>query len=214
MQEHKINIIFAVTASQIHIYKQLTGDTNTSMSLIEGASAGVLKSDSSNVVQLIEDEYKKITSTIELKDNSTSDVTIVYESSCLNSIKERTNVCKGLRVGDSVSFDLTITLNSCPNNSSEWNQTILVYPVGLTDALYIDLSMICSCDCEQPWNKVYNSDFCQGRGTYQCGICSCDNKYYGNRCECDLKESNSLLEEQRCINANDTKPCSGRGVCQ
>jgi len=65
-----VNIIFAVTKDQVHIYSQLTGTSNSANALIEGSSAGELESDSSNVVQLIVDEYQKITSAIELKDDA------------------------------------------------------------------------------------------------------------------------------------------------
>lgn len=214
VQEHHVNIIFAVTANQIHIYKQLTGNSNSSMSLIEGASSGELEQDSSNVVHLIENEYKKITSTIELKDNATSNVQITYTSSCLNGTKQTTNICSGLRVGDHVSFDITLVVESCPTSPSERNQTIKIYPVGLTDALYIDLSMICDCECEQPWNQEPNSPECGHNGVYQCGICNCYNNHYGRRCECDAKDSNPEAEEASCFKGNDTKVCSGRGTCR
>lgn len=214
VQENHVNIIFAVTANQFHIYNQLTGNSNHSHSLIEGSSAGMLESDSSNVVQLIEDEYKKITSTIELKDNASDPVRITYSSSCLGGKNELTNVCKGLRVGDTVSFDLTITVDSCPSNSERWNQTIRVYPVGLDDELLIDLSMLCDCDCEKDWNREEKSPSCGLKGTYQCGLCSCYGNHYGRRCECDAKDANPAREDASCMNGNDTKACSGRGTCR
>lgn len=172
VQENHVNVIFAVTASQFEIYKELNP-------LIEGSSSGMLMNDSSNVVELIKGEYEKITSAIELKDNATSNVKISYFSSCVGSKREETNICKGLKVGSTVNFDAVIEVTSCPRKPSEWNQTIQIYPVGLNDALIIDLEIICDCDCEQPWNEEKNSLKCSnGNGTYECGICSC----YGNRC--------------------------------
>lgn len=211
VQEHHVNVIFAVTANQFNIYKQLAEGQNP---LIEGSTAGKLENDSSNVVDLIEAEYMKITSAVELKDNATNNVKITYFSSCLNQKKEETNICRGLRVGDTVTFEAKIEVTSCPRNPNEWNQTILIYPVGLNDALYIDLEMICECDCEKPWNEQQDSEYCEGRGTYECGVCSCYGNYYGRRCECDAKEANPAEEEQSCIRGNDTKVCSGRGACR
>ena len=209
-----MNIIFFVIENRFHIYNQLTGNSNNTIALIEGSSAGQLESDSSNVVQLIEDEYKKITSAIELKDNATSDVTITYTSSCLDGRKEQTNVCRGLRVGDSVTFDLKIQLESCPSNRDEWNQTIKIYPIGLKDALFIDLSMICDCDCERDWNSEENSESCNFKGTAQCGICKCNPGFEGERCECDSKDLDKIEMIDRCRRGNDTKLCSGRGTCR
>ncbi|CAG2105381.1 unnamed protein product [Medioppia subpectinata] len=211
VKDHHVNVIFAVTSNQFDIYRQLAEGLNP---LIEGSTAGKLENDSSNIVDLIQDEYLKITSAIELKDNATDNVKITYYSSCLNQKKEETKICRGLRVGDSVTFEAKIEVTSCPRNRGEWNQTILIYPVGLNDALIIDLEMICECDCEKPWNEQTYSPYCEHRGTYECGICSCNDNFYGRRCECDAKEANPAEEEQSCIRGNDTKVCSGRGACR
>lgn len=45
-----MNIIFAVTANQVPVYERLT-------TLLEGSSAGKLENDSSNVVDLVRNQY-------------------------------------------------------------------------------------------------------------------------------------------------------------
>lgn len=50
MKENSINVIFAVTAEQITVYERLKEH-------IEGASAGILAADSSNVVDLVKEQY-------------------------------------------------------------------------------------------------------------------------------------------------------------
>jgi integrin beta 1 len=50
VKEHAINIIFAVTQQQHEVYKKLSEH-------IEGSSSAVLSEDSSNVVELVRDEY-------------------------------------------------------------------------------------------------------------------------------------------------------------
>lgn len=156
VQENHVNIIFAVTENQFGIYQRL-------MPLIEGSSAGRLENDSSNIVQLVEEEYLKITSAVELKDNATSNIRINYYSACTGTKREETNICKGLRVGTTVDFEAEIEIISCPRKKSERNQTIQIYPVGLNDALIIDLEMICECDCEKPWNVEEFSEKCSGK---------------------------------------------------
>lgn len=47
---HKINLIFAVTREQSAVYSRLA-------QMIEGSSQGELTQNSSNVVQLVKDEY-------------------------------------------------------------------------------------------------------------------------------------------------------------
>lgn len=205
-KENHVNIIFAVTADQVPIYEKLAP-------LIEGSSAGKLEDDSSNIVQLIEKHYHEITSEIELKDNATSHVQLTYHSSCVNDKRKETNKCSGLKVGSTVTFDIDIELLSCPKRDSEHNQTIQIYPVGLNEALLIDLEMICECDCEKPWNKVEHSPKCSGHGTFVCGICQCDPFRYGKNCECDAKENDPAKDLLGCLRGNDTRVCSGRGVC-
>lgn len=206
-QEHHVNIIFAVTANQVKIYEKLTP-------LVEGSSVGQLDDDSSNIVTLIEQQYREITSEIELKDNATSHVQLTYHSGCVNDKRKQTNVCKGLKVGSTVTFDIDVELKSCPKRSSEYNQTIQIYPVGLNEALLIDLEMICDCDCEKPWNIEEHSPKCSGgHGTFVCGQCQCDPFRYGRKCECDAKESDPAKDLLGCYRGNDTRVCSGLGVC-
>jgi len=205
-QEHHVNIIFAATANQVKIYEKLTP-------LIEGSSAGRLDNDSSNIVQLIEQQYQEITSEIELKDNATSHVQLTYHSSCVNDKRKETNVCKDLKVGSTITFDIDVEVKSCPKRSSEYNQTIQIYPVGLNEALIIDLEMICECDCEKPWNIEEHSPKCSNHGTFVCGICQCDPFRYGRHCECDAKESDPTKDLLGCYRGNETRVCSGRGAC-
>lgn len=208
IQENKVNIIFAVTANQVPVYERLT-------TLLEGSSAGKLENDSSNVVDLVRNQYDKITSAVEMKDNAGSNIQVTYYSSCLGDKKEKTHICKGLKVGTNVTFEVGIEVTSCPKDPNEWNQTFQIYPVGLNEALTVHLEMICECDCEKPWNEVKNSDKCTlGNGTYECGVCSCYNNRYGRECECDAKATDQATDDIGCYFGNDTKPCSGRGICR
>lgn len=50
VKENAVNLIFAVTKEQIHIYEQLGKH-------VEGAGYGVLSNDSSNVVELVQEQY-------------------------------------------------------------------------------------------------------------------------------------------------------------
>lgn len=50
VKQNAINVIFAVTAEQSVVYERLREH-------VEGASAGTLSNDSSNVVELVRDQY-------------------------------------------------------------------------------------------------------------------------------------------------------------
>ena len=62
-REHSVNVIWAVTSSHLSLYQGLT-------KLMTASVAGEISSDSSNVVELIQELYGKITTTVRVEDNS------------------------------------------------------------------------------------------------------------------------------------------------
>ncbi|XP_062141727.1 integrin beta-PS isoform X2 [Drosophila sulfurigaster albostrigata] len=212
VKQNAINIIFAVTQNQYSVYQKLSGH-------IEGSSSAILSNDSSNVVDLVREEYSKISSTVEMKDNATGDVKITYYSSCLsNGPLTKTNKCSGLKVGDKVTFTANITVTKCPTDPKLWKQVIQIYPVGINESMIIDLEMLCSCPCEHPGSIGYekHSTSCSKSGILMCGICECDDLHFGNTCECSMSDvhlnngNNNMCRQGNNTNAAD---CNGRGSC-
>jgi len=210
VKENSVNMIFAVTDEQLHIYKLLAN-------AVEGSSAGRLSADSSNVVELVQSQYEAITSTIEMKDNATGMVKVSYWSSCIGGgPPQRTNKCSGLKVGTKVGFTAKIEVIKCPKDPREWKQIFQIYPVGINESVLVDLEMICQCDCEKKGNMGYeeHSPLCNGVGTYKCGICECPPDFFGRKCECsaeNLKFSGDL--EAGCRPGNTSTLCNNRGDC-
>jgi len=211
VKENSVNLIFAVTDEQLHIYNLLAG-------AVEGSTAGRLSADSSNVVELVQAQYEAITSTIEMKDNSTGSVRVTYYSSCISGGPPRqTNKCSGLKVGTRVMFTAKIEVVKCPKDPRDWKQTFQIYPVGINESVIVDLEMICQCDCERPGNEGYEerSSLCNGVGTYKCGVCTCPSNYFGRKCECsavDLPFNSDLEAGCRPDNTTSTL-CNNRGDC-
>ncbi|XP_023167612.1 integrin beta-PS isoform X1 [Drosophila hydei] len=212
VKQNAINIIFAVTQNQYSVYQKLSAH-------IEGSSSAILSNDSSNVVDLVREEYGKISSTVEMKDNATGDVKVTYLSSCLtNGPQIKTNKCGGLKVGDKVTFTAQITVTKCPTDPRHWNQAIQIYPVGINESMIIDLEMLCSCPCEHVGSTGYelHSQKCHNHGTYMCGICECDEQHFGNTCECSMSDVHlNNVNDNMCRPSNDTSvaECNGRGSC-
>lgn len=211
VKENSVNLIFAVTEEQLHVYNLLSG-------AVEGSSYGKLSADSSNVVQLVKAQYEAITSSIEMKDNATGSVKVTYFSSCLEDGPVRqTSKCSGLRVGTRVMFTAKIEVVKCPKDPRDWHQTFQISPVGINESVIVDLEMICQCDCERPGNFGYeeNSPRCNGVGTYKCGICECPPEFFGRNCECsadNLQLAGDL--EAGCRPGNTTSTlCNNRGDC-
>ena len=153
VKENSVNLIFAVTESELHIYEQLSA-------AVEGSSVGKLSNDSSNVVQLVVNQYEAITSVLEMKDNATGSVKVTYFSSCTdpNGPLRQTNKCSGLKVGSKVTFTAKIEVLKCPKDPREWRQNFQISPVGINEAVMVDLEMICACDCEMPGNPGYEEN--------------------------------------------------------
>lgn len=211
VKQNAINVIFAVTAGQLNIYDKLKDN-------VEGASAGQLSEDSSNVVTLVRDEYNKISSSVEMKDNATSAVKVTYYSSCLTpGPLKQTNKCDGLKVGTKVQFTAEIEVASCPKNRKDWLQIFQIYPVGINESLIVDLEMQCDCPCENPGNPGYKlrAKECSNFGTYKCGICECDDSHFGRQCECDSDNTHGSKDlTSGCRPDNTTQvDCSNRGSC-
>ena len=207
VMDNSVNLIFAVTANQFEIYDKLK-------QLIKGSSTGILKNDSSNIVDLVKAEYAKITSSVELLDDyKDDDIKIEYYSTCLDGKLEKRNKCDGLKVGTQVDFEVRLTVLKCPDSRYNWNQTINISPVGLKESLTLDLQILCECECERPGMGEKYSDKCNGGGTYECGICNCYDNRYGRNCECDAKDIDSIKDESHCRYQNESRLCSGRGNC-
>ncbi|XP_055910007.1 integrin beta-PS [Eupeodes corollae] len=211
VKKNSINVIFAVTSTQINVYKQLSQH-------IEGSSSAVLSDDSSNVVELVKEEYEKISSSIEMKDNANSYVKIQYYSNCLNENASPipTYKCDGIKVGNTVNFSAEITVTECPSNPKDWKQQIQIYPVGINETLIVDLEMLCSCPCENPDHASFerNSTKCHNQGDYMCGICECNEFNFGRTCECSNSNIQADTDPFICKADNVTDvECSGRGNC-
>ncbi|RWS22001.1 Integrin beta-PS-like protein [Leptotrombidium deliense] len=206
-----VNLIFAVTPEKKVLYGRLS-------KVIENSNVATLAKDSSNVVQIIKDSYKQVTSSIELTElglSGDSNIIITYKTACTSgNTKKEGKACGNIHTGDTIEFDVTIALTYCPPRAVKRNQTIRIKPLTLNDEIVIDLQIVCDCECEKAWNQELNSAKCNsGKGTYECGICSCNKNYVGKQCECEVN-SGKTNNERSCYKGNDTKPCSGNGNCR
>lgn len=211
VKENSVNLIFAVIEEQLNVYELLSGS-------VQGSFSGRLSNDSSNIVQLVQQQYQAITSNIEMKDNATGSVKVSYFSTCMDGgALRQTNKCSGLKVGSQVSFTAKIEVIKCPKDPREWTQTFQIYPVGINESVIVNLEMLCQCNCEKPGNQGYevNSPRCNHVGTYKCGICECPDGYYGQSCECSAKDLQFAGDlESGCRPDNTTSTlCSNRGDC-
>ncbi|PIK50534.1 putative integrin beta G subunit isoform X1 [Apostichopus japonicus] len=188
MRDNSIIPIFAVTQSEFSVYQNLT-------EYIEGAQAAVLAADSRNIVEIVKNNYAAITSKVEVVDTAPEDVLVEYTAICLDGVRRPgTQVCEGLTLGDTVSFDVTVTGNTCPDSRTS---SFTIRPVGFSEELQIPNSPDCS----------------NGAGTLECGACDCNAGHYGRNCECSSDGPTLEDSDKLCKAGNSTIICSGRGSC-
>ncbi|XP_022083289.1 integrin beta-1-like [Acanthaster planci] len=212
MREQNVIPIFAVTSTNVHLYQNLAH-------FIEGSTVGTLAVDSSNVVDLIKDNYATITSRVEIVDNAPENLAVRYVSRCLNEApRPDSRVCTGLRLGETVSFDVSVEATGCPETEI---QKFSIRPIGFDESVEIIVEVACNCECEA--FGIPNSEYCtNGNGTLSCGQCACNAGRYGKLCECSgMEDAGTFFRDKNentasCrANANATSSvvCSGRGEC-
>uniref|UniRef100_A0A3P9JXN3 Integrin beta n=1 Tax=Oryzias latipes TaxID=8090 RepID=A0A3P9JXN3_ORYLA len=203
LAENNIFLIFAVTKRHYVIYKNLTA-------LIPGTTVEILDQDSKNVIQLIITAYSNIRSKVELTTSDPpEDINLSFTATCqdgkpLPGLRK----CADLKIGDTVSFDVSVETRSCSSNNPK--QSFTIKPVGFEDRLEVAVTYECDCGCSQ--NAQTNSSICSSIGTYTCGTCHCEPGYLGAHCECQEGDGNSMAVGA-CRESEGKQLCSGRGEC-
>ncbi|XP_068428566.1 integrin beta-2 [Clinocottus analis] len=201
LEKNNIQPIFAVTQNVKTVYKQLS-------KMIPKSEVGVLTSDSKNVVQLIESAYNRLSSKVTLThDNLPDNVRVVYTPKCdhAGSPGDNEGVCNNVRVGQEISFDVTVTATSCMEDTS-----FIIRPLGIKDTLTVTISTDCECHCEDPQSRSH--PHCNGKGQVSCGICTCSEGSIGQFCECSIGNKDEHALRASCQRENGTD-CEGRGDC-
>uniref|UniRef100_A0A673KNN4 Integrin beta n=1 Tax=Sinocyclocheilus rhinocerous TaxID=307959 RepID=A0A673KNN4_9TELE len=154
--------------------------------------------------------YKNIRSKVELSVwDHPEDLSLAFTATCqdgqpLTGLRK----CADVKIGDTVSFNITVDARGCPPKGTRKSFTIR--PVGFKDRLEVSVDYRCDCSCTY-YTKT-NSSRCNSAGTYSCGICRCEPGYLGARCECEEGE----VDHQHlsaCREAEGKQVCSGRGEC-
>ncbi|XP_056286381.1 integrin beta-5 [Pseudoliparis swirei] len=205
LAENNIFLIFAVTKRLYVIYKNFTA-------LIPGTTVEILDQDSKNVIQLIIAAYNNIRSKVELSVwDHPEDIGLSFTATCQDGepLPGRRK-CSDLKIGDTVSFDVSVEARSCPPHGADRRRSFTIKPVGFKDRLEVAVDYRCDCGCSREAQS--NSSICSSTGTYDCGTCHCEPGYLGARCECQEGGASSSYRSA-CREAEGKRLCSGRGEC-
>lgn len=207
LKENKIVPILAVTKGVYPVYKKIAEQWKDL-----GAAIGALSSDSQNIVELIDENYRAISQTVRLSNEQVENVVVQYKPKVCSN-KNGDSVCENVGIEEEVEFEVTVTATQCPSDKKEWlkDKSFKISIPGFGDVT-VDYKLICECPCELPNIGEKNSTTCNGTGTFQCGICYCPPNRYGENCECD---GLTKLDDSACKQTNSTteRVCSGQGNC-
>ncbi|KOC66084.1 Integrin beta-nu [Habropoda laboriosa] len=203
LQKRKINLIFAVTEDRRLEYEL------TAALLQEKARVATLSSDSSNILEIIENSYHQITSKVILRDNSSSPLRVEYFSNCTrkDTSEHNNSECDDIQEGQVYDFNVVLSIDKCPADENQWKQTVVIEDALASEVskVVIDVDLICGCNC-----KDSEDSHCE-HGTNECGLCKCNFGWSGETCKCD--ESSLVNNVLQCMERNSTKICSERGEC-
>ncbi|XP_065338001.1 integrin beta-PS-like [Cloeon dipterum] len=200
----KMNVIFAVTENVKITYEMLK-------EAIYNSQTAILKGDSSNVVELIKEQYDKLTQDVIMDYPKSDDFEIKMFSRCKggNELSE-TNTCFVKKKGDTITFNVQLEVKQCPASKT---QKIYIAPSSINERLEIDLEVDCECDCEKMGNFLASHERCNRQGDLKCGVCSCHQNFWGPNCGCNTNSVSNKEEDNSACERNG-ETCSHRGECK
>ncbi|XP_035709741.1 integrin beta-PS isoform X2 [Folsomia candida] len=222
----KTYIIFAVTEDHFELYSQLS-------KRIDKSTAGRLRSNSDNVVELVKNQYNNIKGTVELtaavsKGSSQllNYIDIQYSSQCGSDGRwvVNSNICKNVGPGKTVKFRVSLKLQKCPPTQRDGEIIFTTFDLTEREQFRVKFNLVCDCNCTKTLlpsdnNKSLLTSICSGHAKrLQCGKCVCDEDHSGSNCEC-TKSRIGVVQENSGNRTGCTKngeneiECSGRGQC-
>lgn len=168
---------------------------------------GVLKMDSSNILQLVRAGYTDFIRKIQFFDDAPSNLLITYETRCGNQFytTRQQSKCDNVEIGKEYEFVLNVTLDDYPKSRGDGTpvrkQTIKIESGISSEYLQLDIEIEEECPClANNVEENRNSVACNGRGTLKCGMCICDAGWAGRMCECDLEngDGTSVSSSKHC----------------
>uniref|UniRef100_A0A4W5P9V8 Integrin beta n=1 Tax=Hucho hucho TaxID=62062 RepID=A0A4W5P9V8_9TELE len=160
------------------------------------------------VTKNMEKVYRRLSSKVTMTHDALPDnVRVTYTPLCPEGGPSRDKgVCNNVGVGQMVSFNITVTADECMDSA----MSFLIGPLGMKDKLKVILSTRCKCECDEP--VMVDPQYCNGKGQVNCGMCSCNGGFVGQKCECSIGEKDESSLRAACQKDNGTE-CEGRGDC-
>lgn len=191
------------------------------------SSVGVLKMDSSNILQLVDTGYKDFARKVAFFDNAPSNVRITYATKC-GSLYDHFRAiakCDNIEIGKEYEFLVNVTLLDYPDDGRQMEAIKIEEASISSESLALVVNVEDECPCMRQEAGEIDSPACNFNGEMRCGMCHCNGGWSGKTCECDLLNYGSSRElEHQCRvpvvdvrrSGNDTKLgpiCADHGEC-
>ena len=231
IKQNEISLILAVTED----YKIFYNNFKEIIQSVGKAEMGLITQDSSNLVQLVVEQYKKLSEHISLKaENIPDDVQVRITPDCGDGIAKDSS-CDGIKANGHVTFTVELILPDSEHMDDEkcakLKQRLIdnhvqfkVYGMSGGNGVTMEMDLECSCNCDDDnmptlpipaqLQEKYNTDTfeCQNGGLFKCGVCSCPVGFSGLMCEC----ASETVNTDACKDPNkpnENRVCSGLGYC-
>ncbi|RVE54652.1 hypothetical protein evm_000773 [Chilo suppressalis] len=196
----EILIIFVVKTQAEYYYSRVC-------EVISGSKYISYNSDNTKTTSLLEKIYDEITKPVKLKvhfkPGERENFHISFDPDCVNANTD----CK-VKNGQEKHFKGTIkVLNYFDEDKTSINITF----EGIKEKITLDIKIIKECECTS--KGIPKAVECSEAGTFECGICQCNPKSYGEKCACSTNEYSKINDNSTCIAPGDTELCGGRGSC-
>jgi len=202
MLEAEIVPIFATTGN-LELYTRVQDFFGRD----SGAVAASLEKDSVNVVPLVREAYEKIARTVKVSTQKVNGINVKLKAKCGDTKPwENKEGCTKVELGEEVQFDVSLEATECSKRLSD----VKGFRIRTSfDDVYVNLKLVCNCECNNPSYIVQNSSMCNGRGSLNCGQCNCTGIYKGRFCQC-----NATTNKDDSLCRLNGKVCSERGDCE
>ncbi|XP_054618802.1 integrin beta-8 isoform X3 [Dunckerocampus dactyliophorus] len=199
--ENHIHSIFAVEKQQYQWYEEL-------VRLLPASYLGKIGFfQSPNLIDLVVDAYKNLLAEVALSVSVDDKAFSRYWTSvvpiCPNGSTATNQSCSGVQPNQTVYFNVTIGLFSCPDHDADEEIKVMVRPVGYNESTTVRVRSKCHCSCGST-GRCHDSDQSPCTG-------ATDGAGLEQRPHQGLVMNESKWD---CRADGSNVDCSGRGVCE
>ncbi|XP_026156771.1 integrin beta-8 isoform X2 [Mastacembelus armatus] len=202
--ENNIYSIFAVEKQQYQWYEEL-------VHLLPGSYLGKLGLfQAPNLIELVVDSYKRLLSEVELmvslEDKAVSRYWVSVSPLCPDGSTAKEQSCTGVQPDQTVYFNITIGLRTCPDDGEDEDIRMMVRPVGYNESTIVRIHSKCHCRCGLTGHcHDDNQSPCRGNQ---------ESSKLEQRPDLGLIKDPKKDSNWNCRANESDVDCSGRGVCE